>query len=75
LEKESSEIFAVWCKEHGIRAPKTVYPATFGTEEYPFSGIAAKEEIKHRETILAIPHSAIMTHEKAKNVLLTAKDG
>jgi len=41
------------------------YPATFGTEEFPFSGLSAKEEIKHRETMLAIPHSAIMTHEKA----------
>jgi hypothetical protein len=52
-----------------------IYPATFGTEEYPFSGLAAKEEIKHRETILAIPHKAIMTHDKACDSILHSKEG
>ena len=58
-----------------MKFPKLEFPALFGTEEYPFSGIAAKEDIKHRETVLAVPHSAIMTHEKARNVELKSKCG
>jgi hypothetical protein len=69
------ERFLKWTKKEGIIAPKLKYPVMFGTENYPYPGVEAKEEIKHREMLLAVPYDVIMTKEKARDCKVVNKKG
>jgi hypothetical protein len=57
------QIYQEWCKKQGIFMPKLEYPAFF---EDGTMGFKAKEAIKHRELIMAVPYSIVMSNHKAK---------
>ena len=75
IEQEKVRQFSKWCDDKGIIRPKMEWPVPFGTPEYPYQGIGATADINHRENYIAVPYNAIMTHEKARKVILTHRDG
>jgi hypothetical protein len=69
------ERFHKWCKKEGVIAPKFEYPHMFGGPEYPYPGVLATDDIKHREMMVAIPYDIILTKEKARACKMINKQG
>ena len=58
-----------WCSGRGILGLDRVeYPHYFGgtSEENSYSGMAATRDIKHREAILAVPTSLLLSTKMVK---------
>jgi hypothetical protein len=47
----------------------------FGGPNYPYPGVQASEDIKHRELIVAIPFDICLTKEKARSCRMINKKG
>ena len=54
--------FNKWCKEVGIISDKVEFPAFF---EGGLIGLKAKEPIKHKEMIMAVPYKCLISLDKA----------
>ena len=67
--KPDPELFKAWCSKGGILGLDRIeYPHMFGgeseTSKYP--GVMAKQDIKHREAIFAVPHSLLISLDTVK---------
>ena len=60
---EKCEVFNKWCDEVGVKSEKVQYPAYF---DGGLVGVQAKKDIRHREMIMSVPYSILMTIDKAK---------
>ena len=61
---DKCSLFTDWCKTVGIIAPKLKYPGFF---EDGLIGLEVTQPIKHREAFIAVPYSAVLTTDVAKN--------
>lgn len=56
--------FNEWCAKVGIICPKLEFPAFF---DGGLLGVKAIEPIRHREMIIAVPYSVLISTQKAWN--------
>ena len=56
------DLFRGWSKKVGILGFDNVaYPKEFGNGKNKFHGVVAKKDIKHREAIMAVPYSMLLS--------------
>ena len=65
-------MFRSWTKKSGILGHDNVeYPHKFGRGSFKYTGMVAKKDIKHRESIVAVPFNMMIS---VKNLSKELKD-
>ena len=64
------DLFRAWSKKIGILGVENVeYPHMFGDEKFKYPGTVAKRDIKHRESIIAVPFNLFISDKNISEEL------